>query len=447
MIQELLKKNGYATGAAVSAFVQQGGFDHSDSERDGEFPRLRTLRVGIHVSLGARQAVRSVGAALGMEPPRVNSVARQVPLLSSPGAIDNVMTHAPELGIPDAGAGVEPYNTLVRVAGQLEGLPHRYGAHPSAYTFSFYGPGALAWLPAQWVSAGRPGQRRGFGAARHLAVVAQERAQAAGLAHQAAVPANVQAPAGPLNPESDADGESRGSSDLTDNGGPVIALQFDKQDLESLGLERLDISPSAAMATASTLPFKLEEDAATTAAAWRLPEAGDTVSLGMTATLTLSDAHGRPLGGYLDYSGIRSITIKNGRLLLNGRLLHARGVDMQEQNVDSGGALSSGQTQALIGWARQLGATIIRTHYPVGPLMEELADRDGILIWSEVPAFGIPNVTLRQPSTQAQARQLLSKNVLENQNHPSIRKIGGAPRQSIRLESGHELCGVRLRAL
>ena len=49
-----------------------------------------------------------------MEPPRVNSVARQVPLLSSPGAIDNVMTHAPELGIPDAGAGVEPYNTLVR---------------------------------------------------------------------------------------------------------------------------------------------------------------------------------------------------------------------------------------------------------------------------------------------------------------------------------------------
>ena len=136
--------------AAVSAFVQQGGFDHSDSERDGEFPRLRTLRVGIHVSLGARQAVRSAGAALGMEPPRVNSVARQVPLLSSPGAIDNVMMHAPELGISDAGAGVEPYNTLVRVAGQLEGLPHRYGAHPSAYAFSFYGPGALAWLPAQW---------------------------------------------------------------------------------------------------------------------------------------------------------------------------------------------------------------------------------------------------------------------------------------------------------
>src|SRR5437879_13891379 len=101
---------------AVSAFVQQGGFDHSDSERDGEFPRLRTLRVGIHVSLGARQAVRSAGAALGMEPPRVNSVARQVPLLSSPGAIDNVLTHSPEVGIPDAGGGVAPDRTQERAA-------------------------------------------------------------------------------------------------------------------------------------------------------------------------------------------------------------------------------------------------------------------------------------------------------------------------------------------
>jgi len=218
--------------AAVSAFVQQGGFDHSDSDRDGEFPRLRTLRVGIHVSLGARQAVWSAGAALGMEPPRVNSVARQVPLLSSPGAIDNVMMHAPELGISDAGAGVEPYNTLVRVAGQLEGLPHRYGAHPSAYTFSFYGPGALAWLPAQWVSDGGPGRKRAFGAARHLAVLAHDRTQAGGLAHQTAVAANWQAPAGLLDPEGN--GEAA-SYDVHDSGGPVIALQWTKVSCGTLG--------------------------------------------------------------------------------------------------------------------------------------------------------------------------------------------------------------------
>jgi hypothetical protein len=175
---------------------------------ESAFPTLRAVRVGVNVSMGARQSIRAVGAALGMEAPRVNTVARQVPLLSSPGAIDNIMTHAPELGIADVGAGVEPYNTLVRVAGQLEGLPHRYGAHPSAYTFSFYGPGALAWLPAQWVSDGRPGRSRMFGAARHLAVVAEERAQAlpsASLAHPAAVAANLQAATAVQVDEADGD--------------------------------------------------------------------------------------------------------------------------------------------------------------------------------------------------------------------------------------------------
>ncbi|MBV9323914.1 MAG: DNA polymerase III subunit alpha [Chloroflexi bacterium] len=262
--------------AAVSAFIQQGGFAGLPEHEAGEFPNLRAVRVGVHVSMGARQAVRAVGAALGMQAPRVNSVARQVPLLSSPGAIESVITRAPELGIADAGAGVEPYNTLVRVAGRLEGLPHRYGAHPSAYTFSFYGPSALAWLPAQWVSDGRPGRRRVFGTARHLAMVPDERAQAAGLAHQTALPANFQAATPPVD-ELD---EDAAVVDVGDAGSPVLALQLTKDDLESLGLVRLDISPSSAMATASRDAADASEpDPATIAAAWRLLEAGDTLCI------------------------------------------------------------------------------------------------------------------------------------------------------------------------
>src|SRR5262249_60243743 len=152
------------------------------------------------------------------------------------------------LGMAGAGAGVEPYNTLVRLAGQLEGLPHRYGAHPSAYTFSFYGPGALAWLPVQRGADGRPGRRRAFGAARHLAVVAQERAQAASLAHQSAVAANLQAGPGQVD---ELEGEDAGATDLVETGGPVIALQLTKDDLEALGLVRLDISPSVARTATS----------------------------------------------------------------------------------------------------------------------------------------------------------------------------------------------------
>jgi hypothetical protein len=148
---------------------------------------VHALRLGINVSLGARQAVRAVGAALGLEAPRTNALARQVPLLSSPGAIEQIMTHGPEFGVSDA-PHAEPAKTILSVAAKLEGLPHRQGAHPSAYTFSFFARSVLDWLPAQWVGVDRPRRGRTFGAARHLAVVAQERASSPALAHLGSVP-------------------------------------------------------------------------------------------------------------------------------------------------------------------------------------------------------------------------------------------------------------------
>lgn len=138
------------------------------------------------------------------------------------------------------------------------------------------------------------------------------------------------------------------------------------------------------------------------------------------ATLTLTDVKGRALGGYLDYSGIRSITVQHGRLELNGRPLSLRGVDIQEDNVSSGAALSPAQIAQQLAWAHQLGATVIRAHYPVGPLMEELADREGILIWSEIPAWGVPSQYFAQPGWVAQALGELRQNILDNENHPSI---------------------------
>jgi Bacterial DNA polymerase III alpha subunit finger domain len=56
----------------------------------------------------------------------------------------------------------------------------------------------------------------------------------------------------------------------------VIALQWTTDDLEALGLARLDISPSAAMATVGTAA---EPDESMQAAAWCLLEAGDTLGI------------------------------------------------------------------------------------------------------------------------------------------------------------------------
>jgi beta-glucuronidase len=139
------------------------------------------------------------------------------------------------------------------------------------------------------------------------------------------------------------------------------------------------------------------------------------------ATLIVSDANGRKLEGYTDFSGIRSITqTAGGQLLLNGRLLNLRGFSIHEMSVASGDALSTAQLMNFITWVRELGGGIIRAHYPLNPQIEEAADRDGILLWSEVPVYQTANQYLAQPAWLDFARAELRTNILTNQNHPSI---------------------------
>jgi beta-glucuronidase len=63
-------------------------------------------------------------------------------------------------------------------------------------------------------------------------------------------------------------------------------------------------------------------------------------------------------------------------------------------------------------WARALGATLIRSE-SLHPAIEELADRTGVLLWSDIPVTG--DATARGP-----ALQLLKEDILANQSHPSV---------------------------
>jgi beta-glucuronidase len=139
------------------------------------------------------------------------------------------------------------------------------------------------------------------------------------------------------------------------------------------------------------------------------------------ARLTLYDAHGHRLERYFTYSGVRSITVsRGGAIKLNGRVLHLRGVDVHELNLLTGSALNPPQLRTLVGWTRELGATLIRAHYPLNPEIEQMADQDGILLWSEIPVYQVQTQYLRNRAWLAFAHKELRENILENQNHPSV---------------------------
>ena len=52
--------------------------------------------------------------------------------------------------------------------------------------------------------------------------------------------------------------------------------------------------------------------------------------------------------------------------------------------------------------------------------MEEAADRDGILIWSEIPVYQNNVTYLTRPGWLNPAHNMLRTNILTNENHPSI---------------------------
>jgi beta-glucuronidase len=128
----------------------------------------------------------------------------------------------------------------------------------------------------------------------------------------------------------------------------------------------------------------------------------------------------RRVASYSLKSGIRSLRVENGRLLLNDEPTNMRGVFIHEDDYVKGSALGNAERENFMNRARDLGATMLRTHYPMHPQMHELADRLGVFIWSEVPVFQVPAELLNRADLRAVAREMLVTNVLTNQNHPSV---------------------------
>jgi beta-glucuronidase len=137
------------------------------------------------------------------------------------------------------------------------------------------------------------------------------------------------------------------------------------------------------------------------------------------APLTITSG-GRTLQRYRLRTGVRSIKVVGGRLMLNGRPLNFRGVALHEDSRTRGFAIDNATRESQITWARQLGATMLRSHYPLHPYYQERADELGLLQWSEVPVYSVRARYLKQALVRQLAARELESNIEANGNHPSV---------------------------
>jgi beta-glucuronidase len=134
----------------------------------------------------------------------------------------------------------------------------------------------------------------------------------------------------------------------------------------------------------------------------------------------LTASGGGASGGYELMSGVRSLSVSGGRLLLNGSPVNWRGGFFHEDHPVTGAALTPDQIADIVRQAKDLGATFLRSHYSLSPYLEELADREGLLLWSEVPVYQVPSENLARSVMRRLARQMLETDIYASGNHPSV---------------------------
>src|SRR5437879_8317114 len=79
-----------------------------------------------------------------------------------------------------------------------------------------------------------------------------------------------------------------------------------------------------------------------------------------------------------------------------------------------GRAHGDDDARTLLGWTKELGCNFVRlAHYPHDESMTRMADRLGIMVWSEVPVY--QGVDLKNTQTLAKAQQRLSDMIASDQ--------------------------------
>lgn len=120
--------------------------------------------------------------------------------------------------------------------------------------------------------------------------------------------------------------------------------------------------------------------------------------------------------------GIRTIAVKDGTLLLNGRPVKLNGFGRHEDFIASGRGLNLPLMVKDYQLMRWVGANSYRTsHYPYSEEEMQLADREGFLIIDETPAVSLQfeneeNAAARLKVCQQQLGELIAR----DKNHPSV---------------------------
>jgi len=121
-----------------------------------------------------------------------------------------------------------------------------------------------------------------------------------------------------------------------------------------------------------------------------------------------------------DDIGFRDIRVEGTQILLNGKPIFLRGVNEHAEAPYRTGRVSNDQdVDTIFGFLKDLNANFVRLcHYPQDERMTRMADRRGVMVWSEIPLW--QHISFEQPSVYKKAEAMLQEMVRRDRNKASV---------------------------
>ena len=122
----------------------------------------------------------------------------------------------------------------------------------------------------------------------------------------------------------------------------------------------------------------------------------------------------------IDQIGFRTIEVLNKKILLNGNPIFLRGISLHDEKPNGGGRINTlKDVKILLSWVKELGCNFVRlAHYPHNEYMIKEAEKEGILVWSEIPIYWA--ISWDNQNTFNNAQRQLNDMILRDINRANI---------------------------
>lgn len=136
--------------------------------------------------------------------------------------------------------------------------------------------------------------------------------------------------------------------------------------------------------------------------------------------VTLATGSGEQQDRMTDDIGFRDIRVDGTRILLNGKAVFLKGVNVHAEAPLVGGRVDNDQeVGTLFSYLEELHANFVRLcHYPHDERMTRAADRDGIMVWSEIPNW--QHISFEKPEVYAKEVVMLNEMIRRDRDKASV---------------------------